>query len=65
MGVLTHPGHRGRGHGRAVAGAATQAAVAAGSVAHYQTLDANLSSVAVARALGYRRDATTLAVRAG
>jgi RimJ/RimL family protein N-acetyltransferase len=65
VGVLTHPGHRGRGHGRAVAGAATQAAVAAGSVAHYQTLDANLSSVAVARALGYRRDATTLAVRAG
>jgi RimJ/RimL family protein N-acetyltransferase len=65
VGVLTHPGHRRRGHGRAVAGAATRAAVAAGSIAHYQTLDANAPSVAVARALGYRRDATTLAVRPG
>ena len=63
VGVLTHPGHRGRGHGRAVAGAATRAAVAAGAVAHYQTLDANTPSVAIARALGYRRDATTLAIR--
>jgi len=65
VGVLTHPGYRGRGHGRAVAGAATRAAVAAGAVAHYQTLDANAPSVAVARALGYHRDATTLAVRPG
>jgi hypothetical protein len=64
VGVLTHPGHRGRGHGRAVAGAATLAALAAGAVAHYQTLEANAPSVAIAHALGYRRDATTLAVRA-
>jgi GNAT superfamily N-acetyltransferase len=63
VGVLTDPRHRGRGHGRAVAGAATWAAVAVGAVAHYQTLDANRPSVAIARALGYRRDATTLAVR--
>jgi GNAT superfamily N-acetyltransferase len=63
VGVLTHPGHRGRGHGRAVAGAATRAALDDGSVAHYQTLDANTPSVAIARALGFRRDATTLAVR--
>ena len=63
VGVLTHPRYRGRGHGRAVAGAATRAAVAAGAVAHYQTLDANTPSVAIARALGYHRDATTLAVR--
>jgi GNAT superfamily N-acetyltransferase len=63
VGVLTHPAHRGRGHGRAVAAAATRAALAAGSLAHWQTLDANTPSVAIARALGYRRDATTLAVR--
>jgi GNAT superfamily N-acetyltransferase len=63
VGVLSHPDHRGRGHGRAVAGAATRAALDAGSVAHYQTLDANTPSVAIARALGYRRDTTTLAVR--
>src|SRR5918993_3135915 len=65
VGVLTHPGHRGRGHGRAVAAAATRAALDAGSVAHYQTLDANAPSVAIARALGFGRDATTLAVRPG
>jgi GNAT superfamily N-acetyltransferase len=63
VGVLTHPGHRGRGHGRAVAAAATKAALNAGSVAHYQTLDANAPSVAIANALGFRRDATTLAIR--
>jgi len=65
VGVLTHPGHRGRGHGRAVAAAATVAALDVGSVAHYQTLDANAPSVAIARALGFGRDATTLAVRPG
>jgi GNAT superfamily N-acetyltransferase len=65
VGVLTHPGHRGRGHGRAVAAAATVAALEAGSVAHYQTLDGNAPSVAIARALGFGRDATTLAVRLG
>jgi GNAT superfamily N-acetyltransferase len=63
VGVLTHPRHRGRGHGRAVAATATRAALDSGSVAHYQTLDANAPSVAVASALGYRRDATTVAVR--
>ena len=63
VGVLTHPAHRGRGHGRAVAGAVTRAALDAGAVARYQTLDANPASVAIARALGYRRDATTLSFR--
>ena len=63
VGVLTHPAHRGRGHGRAVAGAATRAALDAGVVAHYQTLEANLPSVAIARALGFRRDGTTLSFR--
>jgi len=65
VGVLTRPGHKGRGHGRAVAGAAALAALEGGTVAHYQTLDANAASVAVARALGFRRDATTVAVRLG
>jgi GNAT superfamily N-acetyltransferase len=63
VGVLTHPAHRGRGHGRAVAGAATRAALDDGAVARYQTLEANLASVAIAHALGYRRDATTLSFR--
>jgi GNAT superfamily N-acetyltransferase len=63
VGILTRPGHRGRGHGRAVVSAMTRAALAAGAVPHYQTLDANGPSLAVARALGYRRHASTLAVR--
>jgi GNAT superfamily N-acetyltransferase len=63
VGVLTHPAHRGHGHGRAVAGAATRAALDAGAVARYQTLDANVASVAIARDLGYRRDGTTLSLR--
>jgi GNAT superfamily N-acetyltransferase len=63
VGILTHPAHRRRGHGRAVAGAMTAAALAAGVVPHYQTLDTNVASLAVAGALGYRRHATTLSFR--
>jgi GNAT superfamily N-acetyltransferase len=63
VGILTHPAHRGRGHGRAVVAAMAAAALAAGAVPHYQTLDANAPSRAVAAALGFRRHATTVAVR--
>jgi GNAT superfamily N-acetyltransferase len=63
VGVLTHPAARRLGHGRAVVTSLTRAALDVGSVIHYQTLDGNAGSLAVARALGYRRHATTLAVR--
>ena len=37
--------------------------LAAGGVVQYRTLEANLASVGIARALGFRRFARTLALR--
>jgi len=63
VGIVTHPEHRGRGHGRAVVSAMTRHGLDQGWLLHYQTLLANVPSVAVARSLGYRRHARTLAIR--
>ena len=63
VGVVTHPGHRGRGYGKAVVSAMTAHGLAAGGVVQYRTLEANLPSVGIARALGFQRFAQTLAVR--
>jgi predicted GNAT family acetyltransferase len=62
VGVITHPAHRGRGFGRAVVGAMTAHALRAGRAPLYRTLLANAPAVAVARALGYREYARTLAL---
>lgn len=63
VGVVTHPEWRGWGYGRAVVSALTADRLASGAILHYQTLQANVVSVAVARALGYHDLATALAVR--
>ncbi|MDE3231275.1 MAG: hypothetical protein KGO05_15455 [Chloroflexota bacterium] len=64
VGVVTLPAWRGQGCGRAVVSALTARWLANGSpVLHYQTLRANLGSVAVARALGYADAASALAIR--
>ena len=63
VGIVTHPGHRGRGHGKAVVSAMTTDGLAAGGVLQYRTPQANLPSVGIARALGFQRFALTLAVR--
>jgi GNAT superfamily N-acetyltransferase len=63
VGIVTHPGHRGRGYGKAVVSAMSAHGLAAGGVMQYRTLQANLPSVAIARALGFQRFALTLAVR--
>jgi RimJ/RimL family protein N-acetyltransferase len=63
VGILTHPGHRGRGYGKAVVSAMSAHGLAAGGVMQYRTLQANLPSVGIARALGFQRFALTLAVR--
>jgi GNAT superfamily N-acetyltransferase len=63
VGIVTHPAHRGRGYGKAVVGAMTAHGLAAGKVVQYRTLEANLASVGIARALGFQRFARTLAVR--
>jgi GNAT superfamily N-acetyltransferase len=63
VGIVTHPDCRGRGYGRAVVSAMTAHGLAAGGVVQYRTLQANLASVGIARALGFQRFARTLAVR--
>lgn len=64
VGVVTLPAWRGHGAGRAVVAALTARWLSHGApLLHYQTLRANLASVAIARALGYEDAATTLAVR--
>jgi RimJ/RimL family protein N-acetyltransferase len=63
VGVVTHPAHRGRGYGRAVASAATAHGLAAGGIMQWQTLVANAPSLAIGRSLGYREYCRTLAVR--
>ena len=63
LGVVTHPHYRGRGYGRAVVTAMTAHGLAMGGVLQYRTLQANLPSLAIARALGSQHVALTLAVR--
>jgi hypothetical protein len=63
VGVVTLPATRGMGAGLAVVSALTARCLASGALLHYQTLRANLPSVAIARRLGYADVATALAVR--
>src|SRR5262249_4981965 len=63
LGVITHPDYRGSGYGSAVASYAPSHGLAAGGILHYQTLEANIHSAAIARKLGYQQYGTTLAVR--
>ena len=63
VGIATYPGYRGRGYGKAVVSAMTDHGLAEGRVVQYRTLEANLASLGIARALGFRRFARTLAVR--
>jgi GNAT superfamily N-acetyltransferase len=63
VGIVTHPGYRGRGYGKAVVSAMTAYGLATGGVLQYRTLQANLPSVGIAQTLGFQRFAQTLAVR--
>jgi GNAT superfamily N-acetyltransferase len=63
VGIITHPAHRGQGYARAVVSAMTAYGLAQGAILRYQTLQANVASVAVARTLGYQQYGQTLAVR--
>jgi GNAT superfamily N-acetyltransferase len=63
VGIVTHPDYRGRGYGKAVVSAMTAHGLAGGGVVQYRTLEANLPSVGIARALGFQHFARTLAVR--
>lgn len=63
VGVVTRPDARGRGLGRAVVSALSAWALERGDSVHYQTLRANIPSVAIARSLGYQDVASALALR--
>lgn len=62
VGVLTHPEHRGRGHGTAMLSALTAIALAESSVVQCRVLEDNRTAVAMARKLGYVDDGRTLEV---
>jgi GNAT superfamily N-acetyltransferase len=61
--VVCHPLYRNRGYGRAVVSRLADEVMNRGLVAQYQTLEANLGSMAVGRELGFERYATTVAVQ--
>lgn len=63
LGFVTHPSHRGKGHGRSVAAAATSHGLGTGAVMQWQTLVANEPSLRVASALGYEPYCRTIAIR--
>jgi GNAT superfamily N-acetyltransferase len=61
--VITHPGHRGRGHAGAVVSMLTETALVQGLVPQYHTLESNTPSMQVARKLGFVRYGVSMAVR--
>ena len=63
--VVTHPGHRGQGAGRAAVSAAAEHALQAGWVPQYRTLRANAPSMSVARRLGFVEYGFSVYVRLG
>lgn len=63
--IVTHPLHRGRGHGRAAVARAAQAALAAGLVPQYRTLSHNAPSMNIAKRLGFVEYGFSVYVRLG
>jgi len=61
--VVTHPEFRGRGFGRSAVCHVAAAALAAGLVPQYRTLESNGPSMRVAASLGFFRYASSVAVR--
>jgi len=61
--LFTHPARRGRGLATAAGHAACRHSLAGGRLVFYQTLVSNEAAVAVARRIGFRNEATHLAVR--
>ncbi|HEX6288309.1 MAG TPA: GNAT family N-acetyltransferase [Herpetosiphonaceae bacterium] len=61
--VVTHPGYRGHGYGRAVVSALSRVALEQGLIPQYRTLMSNSPSLAVGAALGFLPYAESIAVR--
>ncbi|HEY7543768.1 MAG TPA: GNAT family N-acetyltransferase [Blastocatellia bacterium] len=63
IGVVTHPSHRGKGIGKAVASRIAEHAIAHDLVAQYRTLQWNRPSRAIAASLGFEEYARMIYVR--
>lgn len=63
LGIISHPNHRGKGHGKAVVSALTSKGLKTDAIMHFQTLNSNRASVELARSLGYKELASTVAIR--
>ena len=63
IGVITHPGHRGKGHARMVASASMAHALDNHLIPMWRTLDAHASAVKLAGSLGFEKYASTLDVQ--
>ena len=63
--IITHPEHRGAGHGLRLVSAMLERALTKDQLILYQTLMSNVPSVSLARYLGFDQYATLLAVRLG
>ena len=63
VGVVTHPGHRGRGLGASAVEHVVRAAVDTGLVPQYRTLASNVPSLRIADRLGFVPYAVSLAAR--
>ncbi len=63
IGVVSHPGHRGKGYGRAVVTASMEHALGKGLIAQWRTLRSNAPAIALAAKMGFQEYATTLDVR--
>lgn len=61
--VIAHPGFRGRGFGRSTVAHIARAALTAGLVPQYRTLQSNRASIGIAASLGFFHYATSVAVR--
>jgi GNAT superfamily N-acetyltransferase len=61
--VVTHPAHRGRGYARTAVAEVARAALNAGLIPQYRTLESNGPSMSVARSLGFVHYATSVAVK--
>lgn len=65
IGVVTHPDHRGRGHGHAVVTSVSRVLLDDGLVPEYRASEAWTASLALARGVGFERYGTYVAVAAG
>jgi GNAT superfamily N-acetyltransferase len=63
LGVITHPGHRGRGHAKAVVTACAKDALDKGFAVLWRTPEANAGALALAKSMGFEAYASTYDVR--